>query len=289
MEYKENTIVELPVVRESELGAFLDAGTGNTSDDILLHLDQQTSPVRIGETVKVFLYHDIKGRLTASMRLPRIRPGQIGYVTVINRTSFGAFVDVGTERGIFLPFAEMRGNLQEGDNVWVKIYEDKSGRLAASMDVDEEMNLLAKPAIGLKRGDMVTLAIYNIAQEGALGITPQKHIVFIHKSDWTRHLFVGEKIDARITYIREDGRVNASMRKQKEDAITDDANAIYKYLQQRGGKMAYTDKTDADVVRRQFGISKSAFKRALGYLMRQGLVNQDEHTTYLCSKEKEES
>ena len=96
------------------MGAFLDGGTGNTNDDILLHINQQTEEVHIGDSVTVFLYHDPSGRLTASMRLPKIKIGQIGYAPVINTTRFGAFVDVGTERGIFMPFAEMKGRLKKG-------------------------------------------------------------------------------------------------------------------------------------------------------------------------------
>ena len=80
------------------MGVFLNGGTGNTNDDILLHKNQQTEEVHIGDKVTVFLYHDPSGRLTASMRLPKIKVGQIGYAPVINTTRFGAFVDVGTER-----------------------------------------------------------------------------------------------------------------------------------------------------------------------------------------------
>ena len=103
----------------------------------MLHKEQQTSPVAIGDDVEVFLYRDPKGRLTASMRLPAMKVGQIGYVEVINVTNFGCFVEVGTERGIFMPHAEMRGRPQVGEKVWVKLYTDKSGRMAVSMDVDD--------------------------------------------------------------------------------------------------------------------------------------------------------
>ena len=101
-ELLENIIATLRVLRTSDHGAFLDGQTGNTNDDILLHKDQQTSPVAIGDEVEVFLYRDPKGRLTASMRLPAMKVGQIGYVEIINVTNFGCFVEVGTERGIFM-------------------------------------------------------------------------------------------------------------------------------------------------------------------------------------------
>lgn len=284
MKYTENTIAELKVARIGEVGAFLDAETGSTSDDILLHPDQQTEAVQVGDVVRVFLYHDPKGRLTASMRLPRIQVGQIAYVAVINKTRFGAFVDVGTERGIFMPFAEMKGNLQVGEHVWVKLYEDKSGRLAVTMNVSEEMNALAKPATELQRGDSVTVAIYDIIDAGALGITPKRNIVFIHKIEWDHRLRVGEKLTARVTYLREDGRVNASLRRQKEFAIEEDAKNILAYLETKGGKMAYNDASTPPVIRQQFGLTKAAFKRALGHLMKENLVRQTESGTELIER-----
>lgn len=286
MKLQENTIVELRVARLAEWGAFLDAETGKTSDDVLLHKEQQTEPVAVDDRVQVFLYHDPKGRLTASMRLPRIRPGQIAYAPVENTRDFGAFVDLGTERGIFLPFAEMRGHVRVGERIWVKLYEDKSGRLALTMDVDEEMNRLAKPAEDLARGAKVQAAIYNITADGALGITPQRYIVFIHRSEWTRPLKVGEQVEARVTYVREeDGRLNASLRPQKEHAIGADAEAILSFLTERGGSMPYTDATDATVIRQRFGISKSAFKRALGHLLKEKRIEQRDGMTLLLPKE----
>ena len=129
----------MKVARVGEMGAFLDAQTGNTSDDILLHKLQQTSPVKPGDKVSVFLYKDPHGRLTASMRTPRMREGQIARLKVINTSRDGAFLDVGAERGIFMPYAGMRGKLQVGEVVWAKLYTDKSGRLAMTMKVEDEI------------------------------------------------------------------------------------------------------------------------------------------------------
>ena len=140
-ELKPMTVAELKVVRTNEMGAFLDAGTGNTSDDILLHKAQQTAPVSVGQVVKVFLYLDPKRRLTASMRVPKMRVGQIARLKIINVTGDGAFVDAGAERGIFMPFAEMHGRPKVGEIVWAKLYVDKSGKLAASMKVSDEIRL----------------------------------------------------------------------------------------------------------------------------------------------------
>lgn len=281
MRLQENTIEKLYVARVNEMGAFLDAQTGKTADDILLHRDQQTRTIDIGEQLKVFLYHDTKGRLTASMRLPRIDIGQIAYAPILHTTKFGAFVDLGTERGIFLPFAEQRGSLKAGERVWVRLYADKSGRLAVTMNVDEAMQEIALPAQGISRGDEVVLSIYNITEVGAFGISPQRWLGLIHRDEWSRKLLIGETITARITYVRDDGRINASLRLPKEQAMISDADMILAELRSRGGIMPYSDETDPMIIRKQFGISKGAFKRALGNLMRRGIISQDGTETRL--------
>ena len=127
------TVARLKVVRTAEFGAFLDAETGDSKDDILLHKNQQTETIHIGEYVNVLLYLDPKRKMAASMRVPKIREGETAQLKIINTTKDGAFVDAGAERGIFLPFAEMLGRPKPGDLVRVKLYTDKSGRLAVSM------------------------------------------------------------------------------------------------------------------------------------------------------------
>lgn len=278
---QENSIVTLEVLRLGEMGAFLNGGTGNTNDDILLHHNQQTSPVAVGDKVTVFLYHDPQGRLTASMHLPKIKIGQIGYVPIINTTRFGAFVDVGTERGIFLPFAEMKGRPKEGEYVWVKLYEDKSHRLAVSMEVEDEMRRASKPATEAKVGDWVEGAIYNMTDQGAYLMTRERWIAFLHRSEFNGPVLIGQMVKGRVTFLREDGRINISLRPVKEQAMDADCQQILAFLQSRNGKMPYGDKTMPAVIKAKFGLSKAAFKRALGHLMKGGKVHQEEGWTYL--------
>lgn len=283
----ENTIATLKVLRKSDQGAFLDGQSGDTNDDILLHNDQQTGPVNIGDLVEVFLYKDPKGRLTASMRLPAMKIGQIGYTEVINTTNFGAFVEVGTERGIFMPHAEMRGRPQVGEKVWVRLYADKSGRLAVSMDVDDAMRRASKPADEANLGQEVTGAIYNLTAEGAFFITPERWLAFMHHSEMTYRPKVGEMISGRITFKRDDGRINVSMRPIKEKALVSDGEAIMDYLEMRGGKMPYSDKSAAMLIADKFKISKAAFKRALGHLMKEGKIIQEDGWTLLTQTGKD--
>lgn len=282
MKYGPSTVAVLTVVRESEMGAFLDAETGRTNDDILLHKTQQTEPLHIGDQVKVFLYLDPKHRLTASMRVPRLKEGQIARMRVINVTKDGAFLDVGAERGIFMPYAGMRGKLQIGEVVWAKLYTDKSGRLAVTMKVEDEMRRASVKAVDVHKGQMVKGSVYNITDSGAFMLTTERYIAFIANKEMQEHPRVGQELEARVTYVRPDGRINASLREAKEKALVSDADKILMFLQSNNGRMPYCDTSSPELIKGKFKISKAAFKRALGHLYKDGLIEMKDGWTYLC-------
>ena len=237
LKYGPSTVAVLKVVRQSEMGAFLDAETGNTNDDILLHKTQQTGDVHIGDMVKVFLYLDPKHRLTASMRVPKLKEGQIARMRVINVSKDGAFLDVGAERGIFMPYAGMRGKLQIGEVVWAKLYTDKSGRLAVTMKVEDEMRRASVRAENVRVGQMVKGSVYNITDRGAFMLTNERYIVFIANKEMVEKPRVGQELEARVTYIRPDGRLNASLREAKEKARISDSDRVLMFLQSNDGRM----------------------------------------------------
>lgn len=279
--YGPSTVATLKVARLGEMGAFLDAETGNTSDDILLHKSQQTSPVAVGDEVKVFLYLDPKHRLTASMRVPKMKEGQIARLKVINVSRDGAFLDVGAERGIFLPYAGMRGRPQVGEVVWAKLYTDKSGRLAVTMEVEDEMRRASRPAEGVKVGDVLHGSVYNYTEKGAFLFSDERYIVFIANKEMGERPRVGEEVSVRVTYVRPDGRLNASLREAKEKAMVADSRKILDLLENRKGRMPYSDDTSPDVIRDKFRISKAAFKRAMGHLLKEGKIEVRDGWTYL--------
>lgn len=279
--YGPSTVARLRVARLGDLGAFLDAGTGSTSDDILLHKTQQTRELAVGEEVEVFLYLDPKRRLTASMRTPRMKEGQVARLFVINVSRDGAFLDVGAERGIFLPYAGMRGRPQVGEVVWAKLYTDKSGRLAVTMEVEDELRRASKPATDVRVGTHLHGSIYNITESGAFIFTDERHIVFVPHKDMRERPRVGEEVTVRITYVRTDGRLNGSLREPKEKALVTDAERILAYLEEHRGRMPYSDKTTPEIIKAKFQISKAAFKRALGHLLKAGNIEEKDGWTLL--------
>ena len=281
LKYGPSTVAVLKVVRQSEMGAFLDAETGNASDDILLHKTQQTSEVQIGAMMKVFLYLDPKHRLTASMRVPKLKEGQIARMRVINVSKDGAFLDVGAERGIFMPYAGMRGKLQIGEVVWAKLYTDKSGRLAVTMKVEDEMRRASVRAENVRVGQKVKGSVYNITDRGAFMLTNERYIVFIANKEMVEKPRVGQELEARVTYIRPDGRLNASLREAKEKARISDSDKVLMFLQSNDGRMPYSDSSSPELIKGKFKISKAAFKRAIGRLYKDGLIEMRDGWTYL--------
>lgn len=134
----------------------------------------------------------------------------------------------------------------------------------------------ARPATDVKRGDVLTGKIYNIIDEGVFVITQDNYIGFVHASEVTQPLKIGMNLEGRVTFVRADGRVNLSLRPPKELARVADAEIIKTYLMSRGGSMPFNDDTPADVIKSKFGISKAAFKRALGKLFKDGLIEEQD-------------
>ena len=182
-----------------------------------------------------------------------------------------------------MPYAGRRGRPQVGEVVWAKLYTDKSGRLAVTMEVEDEMRRASKPATHVKVGQMVTGAIYNYTDAGAFLFSNERYIVFIANKEMKEQERprVGQIVTARVTFVRPDGRLNASLREAKEKALVTDSNRILALLESRKGRMPYSDETSPEVIRDKFQISKAAFKRALGHLMKEGRVAEKDGWTYL--------
>ena len=336
-ELKPMTVATLKVSRTAEIGAFLDAGTGNSSDDILLHVRQQTAPVLVGDSVEVFLYLDPKKRLTASMRVPKIKIGQIARLKVINVTDDGAFLDAGAERGIFMPFAEMYGRLKVGDEVparlyldertgrlaltmkipaelqkpkmqvgqiarlkvlsvlengafldagndceifmpaeemygklsagdkiWARLYVDKSGSFALSMKVAREIWRAYVPAENVRVGDKISGAVFEITEGCAYLFTDEHYVVSV--KNFPRDLEIGQTVTARATTIFIDGSISGK--------ILSDADKILEHIRENGGATDFNDKTEPEKIFAAFQMSKGAFKRSVGHLLKARLIEK---------------
>lgn len=291
MKPEAGTLVQLAVDREvPPYGYFLAASPG----DILLPYGEADGRFSPGDTVEVFLFHDAKGRLTATMRKPLALVGETALLEVADvHPSLGCFLDIGIGRDVLLPMSELPGHPAarpvKGDRVFAVLGHDKAGRLIARAAGEKELAPLVSPAPADWKNRTVEAIVYepqktatfvvcrngDAAGFGVLGM--------IHASERTRDLRLGETVRVRVARVREDGRVNLSMFPLRKEGLDEDAERILAWLKERpNGAMPYSDETPPDIIRQKFQISKAAFKRAIGKLMKEGLVYQKGHWTHLA-------
>lgn len=289
MNLEAGTVAKLQVAREkSPYGYFLTDG----QRDVLLHYTEVVGKIQQGEHIDVFLFHDTEDRLAATMKTPLIHLGEMALLEVVDiHPRFGCFLDMGIGRNLLLPFRELP-ELQElrpqvGDKVFAVLGHDKQGRMLARLAGERELAPLAFPAPTAWKNQWLTARVYKPLQNGTFvlvegGVLGFGAIGMIHESERTSLLRVGEEVKVRAAFIREDGRVNLSMKPLKQIGRDEDSEAILAVLRERpNGAMPYSDQTPADIITSRFHISKAAFKRALGKLMKEGVVYQKENWTYL--------
>ena len=288
------TVQSLRVKEENAHGFTL----SNGKQEVLLPYPEALGhPLKSGEIVEAFLYHDSEDRMTATLREPLAKYGEVARLRVADiHERLGCFLDIGLPRHVLLPYKELPMTQaiypQVGDEIYVRLDRDKSGRLLARTVKEADLEPLAFRAPQDWRGRWMDAWVYRSMQSGSLvvvegGVLGFGAIGFIPAPERTKTLRVGEKVNARVTFVRPDGHVNLSMRKQKELGRDEDAEKLLTALFARPqGSMPYSDESPANVIMQKFGISKSAFKRAIGKLMKEGLVEQQGSWTSLTDKGK---
>ncbi|MGO4887259.1 S1 RNA-binding domain-containing protein [Anaerobacillus sp. MEB173] len=283
MSLQAGMIKKLEIARESDFGFFL---TDNKNEDILLHRREVKGEVAVGDQVEVYLYHDHQGRLAATMEMPIVAFGEVGWLEVVSvRRGHGLFLYNGISRDLFLSMDELDEDRdlwpQVGEKLPVSLTYDKKGRVMARLVKGEPVEKESKRANKSILNTEVSGTVYNIGAEGAFLFTEEGYIAFLHENETNERLRIGKKITARVTFVREDGRINISTKPRKQESQIDDAERILKHLNERDGAMPYWDKSDPEIIKDRFGMSKAGFKRAIGKLMKDNLVYQEEGWTYL--------
>lgn len=291
-------IVTLEVAREvPPNGYFLTDG----ERDVLLHYSEVVGDKpKLGDQVEVFLYHDTENRPAATMKRPLLTLGELARLVVADvNPRMGCFLEMGLGRQLLLPNAELPEEKEYrpkvGDEVFVRMEHDRIGRLIAKLAGEDELGKLVYAAPAAWHNQWVQGWVTKTLKIGSFvvldgGVTGFGVYGLIPAAERSRQLRLGERIEARVTFIREDGRVNLSMFQRKEVGRLEDADRILAFMKERpNGAMPYSDETPADIIAQKFGISKSAFKRALGKLMRDGLVIQKGSWTHLTAEREEPS
>jgi predicted RNA-binding protein (virulence factor B family) len=270
---------KLEVKRKTDFGYFLDAQTGNTKDDVLLHnrlLDK--NKIEVGDTVDAFIYKDSEGRPSATLVAPKAKIEEVAYLKVVAHTQIGSFIDIGLQKDILVPFKAKTYELEKGCRYLFYIYLDKTGRLAATTDIDAHLTTDHSYNIG----DNVTGIVYGFqTNNSAMICIDNKYAGVILHNEYFTELKIGDELNLNVIKIYEDGKLGLSPRQGRKEELDSIESSIMSYLEGADGNMRFNDKTSPEEISTVFNTSKKNFKRALGVLMKKGLITQDENGTSL--------
>lgn len=259
----------LKVVKEVDFGIYLAEDEKKSEERVLLPIKQVPEGIKLGDEIEVFLYKDSEDRLIATTREPKLVMGKVAKLDVVQVTGIGAFLDWGLDKDLFLPFKQQTRKVAPGDNVLVSLYIDKSSRLCATMNVYE--SLISPVPYALN--EIVAGTVYQISQNfGAFVAVEDKYSALIPKKNMygdALKLKVGQFIEARVSKVMEDGRLELTMRDKGYLQRDKDADELLLMLQDRGGKFDFTDKASPELIREETGMSKAEFKRAVGKLYKE--------------------
>ena len=259
----------LMVVKEVEFGVYL----GNSQEKVLLPKKQVPEGVEVGDPIEVFLYKDSSDRLIATTNEPKIMLGELAVLNVAATGGIGAFLDWGLEKDLLLPFREQTAPLKKGDQILVALYIDKSQRLCATMKVYERLRTDSP----YKVDDQVEGIIYELSDNfGVFVAVDNLYSALIPKREAFGKLRVGDRVKARVVKVKEDGKLDLSVREKAFLQMDVDADLIMKRMEEYGGSLPFTDKADPELIKKEFDLSKNAFKRAIGRLLKERKIERGE-------------
>lgn len=278
-------IQTLTVVKQVDFGVYL-AEAGREEERVLLPKKQVPEGVQTGDEVEVFLYKDSQDRLIATTMEPKlVLGGGAAWLTVKEVTKIGAFLDWGLEKDLLLPFREQTMPVQKGDKCLVALYEDKSHRLCATMKVYHYLSTQSP----YQTGDTVKGRVYELSKNfGVFVAVDDRYSALIPKSEAQGGYQVNEVLDLRVTRVKEDGKLNVSARKKVRLQLEEDAQKIYSVMEQSGGMLPLDDRSEPAQIKARLGLSKAAFKRAVGHLMKEGKILQEPGRIMIRGIQKEE-
>ncbi|MBP5191735.1 MAG: S1 RNA-binding domain-containing protein [Eubacterium sp.] len=252
----------LRIDRIKEIGAYLTDGR----EDVLLPIKQVPRDAEIGDSLRVFVYRDSKDRPIATTREPLITVGEIKRLKCKSVGNIGAFMDSGLERDVLLPFKEQTTPVKQEKSYLVAMYVDKTGRLAVTMKISDKL----RPNDKYKKGDMVKGTVYQVKKDfGAFVAIDDEMTGLIHESEIFDSIYVGDVVDCRVVKVREDGKTDLAMRQEIPVQMIEDAEMVFDIIKSYGGKLPFNDKASAELIKKEFGLSKNAFKRAVGHLYKE--------------------
>lgn len=259
---------ELVIVKTVDFGVYL---AERTEDErkVLLPAKQVPQGAEPGDRVEVFVYRDSKDRMISTTQEPKLKMGEVRALKVVSVQKIGAFLDWGLEKDLLLPFKEQSRRVAQGEKVLAAVYLDKSRRFCATMNVYEYLETDSP----YQKDDRVTGTIYET--EGNFGVfvaVDNRYSGLIPKREAAGSYRIGDTIQVRVTAVKPDGKLDLSPNERVEVQMDKDAELVMKVIEEYEGVLPFGEKVSPEIIKREFGISKAAFKRAVGRLYKQGRI-----------------
>lgn len=269
----------LTVVKTVDFGIYLAEKKNAEADErVLLPAKQVPAGTKEGDTLEVFIYKDSKDRLIATTNMPKLAVGETALLKVSQVTKIGAFLDWGLEKDLLLPYHEQTTRVREGEEYLVALYVDKSSRLCATMKVYHYLSTRTPYVVG----EQVKGRVYEVSKNfGVFVAVDDKYSALIPAREAAGKYRPGEILDLRVTEVKEDGKMNVTDRQKAYLQLDEDAESVLSIIGEFAGVLPFDDKASPEVIKREFGLSKNAFKRAVGHLMKEGKIEIKDRRIYI--------
>ena len=269
----------LEIMKKVEFGVYLKNPEDAAGEErVLLPAKQVPAGANIGDQIEVFLYKDSKDRLIATTKTPLLMMNEVKTLKVAQVGKMGAFLNWGLEKDLFLPFREQTRKVKEGDDCLVALYVDKSSRLCATMKVYHYLSLSSP----YKKDDRVEGVVYEISDNfGAFVAVDDKYSGLISKKEFYGNVKVGDRVSARVVSVKEDGKLDLSIREKALAQILIDAEKVLDVIESFDGVLPFNDKANPEVIKRELQMSKNEFKKAVGHLLKAGKIEITEKSIRL--------
>lgn len=261
----------LIIVKKVEFGVYLSyEDNQDTEERILLPKKQVPENASVGDKIQVFIYKDSEDRPIATTREPLLMMGKPALLTVAQLNKNGAYLEWGLEKDLFLPFKEQTKKVRQGDQILVALYVDKTDRLCATMNVYKQLSTDSP----YKTGDEVSGIVYEDSDNYGLFVAVDNiYSAIIPKKEIVGNIEIGDRVRGRVTLVREDGKLNLSIRDKSYIQMYPDMDKIMSLLESYNGVLPFTEKASPEVIMRETGMSKSEFKRAIGHLYKERKID----------------
>lgn len=268
---------KLRVNNYTPIGLYLDTETGNEEDNILLpknEFEEMEEKPEVGSELEVLIYKDSEDRPIATLRKTYATVGTITKLTVTDiNEKLGAFLDWGLKKDILLPKGQEICKIEIGKDYLVGLYEDKKGRISATMKIYSFL----MPCKDYKKNDIVSGTVYNIDENiGVFIAVDNRYFGMIPKNEYFKDFKIGEEVTVRVIRVREDGKLDLAPRLVAYQQIDEDGKLIFEKMKLLKEAFYFNDRTSPEEIYDYFGISKKAFKRAIGNLLKERLIEKNE-------------